>query len=245
MIPPMRALAFLLILLSCLSVFAEPVAGRGCRILFLDGPDSAPENLVLFDGVSSREVELPRMNFSPVYPIRAGAISLALLPGPPAAPANADAPRAIPAGAPAVAIAATITDFYLILTSDPSNRIAPVRMQVIDADAANFKRGQMLWFNLTDSKVGGIVGASKLLIQPNSRLILGQPATKQEDYHVNIHFQPPGGTRAEPLCETRWTHDPRSRSVFFILKPAGARIPRILGFPDFRGEVGSKPESGQ
>ena len=28
-------------------------------------------------------------------------------------------------------------------------------MQVINADAANFKRGQMLWFNLTDSKMGG------------------------------------------------------------------------------------------
>lgn len=182
------------------------------------------------------------MGFSSVYQISSGALSLAMLPSPPA-PAAAGAPPAIPADAPKAAIAETISDFYLIVSSDPANKVAPVKMRVINADAANFKRGQMLWYNLTDSKVGGIVGSRKLLVEPNSRLILDAPATSLEDYHVNIHFLPPGKQRPEPLCETNWSHDPRSRSVFFIFKPAGSLIPRILGFPDFRSEEDSQPEA--
>ena len=146
-----------------------------------------------------------------------------------------------PAGAPSAVIAESITDFYLLVTSDPANKVAPVKLQVIDADAANFKRGQMLWFNLTGSKIGGIVGARKLLVEPNSRVILDAPANGLEDYRVDIHYQPPGESRAEPLCETNWTHDPRSRSVFFILQPADSPIPRILGFPDFRVETKEEP----
>ena len=43
----------------------------------------------------------------------------------------------------------------------------------------------------------------------------------------------PGQQRAEPLCETNWSHDPRSRSVYFVVETGGI-LPRILGFPDFR-----------
>lgn len=226
-----RPLVFLMSLVLC-SPAAEKAA-RSCRILFLNAPDDAPEKLHLFDGAGSREVELTRMGFSPVYQVGAAATALALLPSaPPASKAGAAPP--VPEGAPVAALAESITDFYLIVTSDPANKVAPVKIQVIDAGAASFKRGQMLWFNLTDNKVGGAVGSRKLLLGPHSRLILDAPATGMEDYHVNIGFQPPGQTAAEPLCETNWSHDPRSRGVFFVLKPANSIIPRILGFPDFR-----------
>lgn len=228
----MRLPLFILLLVS-LATHAAEKSARSCRILFLNGPDDAPQKLHLFDGAGSQEVELTRMGFSPVYQVRSGALTLAMLPSPPA-PKAAGLPPAIPPDAPMAALAESTTDFYLIVSSNPVNKTAPVKMQVINADAANFKLGQMLWYNLTDSKVGGIVGSRRLLVEPNSRLILDAPAIGLEDYHVNIHFLPPGKQRPEPLCETNWSHDPRSRSVFFILKPPGGLIPRILGFPDFR-----------
>jgi hypothetical protein len=230
-----------ILLLASVTAHAAETASRTCRILFLNGPSDAPKTLYLSDGVSSQEVELPHMNFSPVYEIRSGALTLAMLPSPPV-PRAGTTPE-IPAEAPNAALTETITDFYLILSSDPDNKVAPVKIQVVNADVSNFKRGQMLWYNLTDTKVGGILGSRKLLIQPNSRLILDAPANGLEDYYVNIHFQPAGKTRAEPLCETRWTHDPRSRSVSFILKPTNSLIPRILCFSDFRTEKNSKPEA--
>lgn len=91
----------------------------------------------------------------------------------------------------------------------------------------------MLWLNLTENTIGGVVGSQKLIVKPNSRIILDPPANKQEDYHANIQFIPPGKERVEPLCETNWSHDPRSRSVYFVVNSGGI-LPRILGFPDFR-----------
>ena len=226
----MRAALFLLIL-SLVATAAEK-STRTCRILFIAAPESDLTTLYLFDGRTTQEVELTRMGFSPIYTISPEAVSLALMPtAPPTAPSSG---AVVPAGAPAAGIAASIRDFYLIVSSDPANKVTPVKMQVVDADAAHFKPGQMLWFNLTQNKVGGIVGTRKLAINPNSRLILDAPASSLEEYHVNIQFVAPGKERPEPLCETNWFHDHRSRSVLFILQPTGSNVPRIQGFPDFR-----------
>jgi hypothetical protein len=228
----MRAALFLLIL--SLAATAAEKSTRTCRILFIAAPESALKTLYLFDGKTAQEVELTRMGFSPVYKISPEAVSLALLPTAPPPATATSAAAVVPAGAPTARIAASIRDFYLIVSSDPANQVAPVKMQVVDADAAHFKPGQMLWFNLTQNKVSGIVGARKLAINPNARLILDAPSSRLEEYHVNIQFVAPGKERPEPLCETNWFHDPRSRSVLFILQPPGSIIPRIQGFPDFR-----------
>ena len=237
----MRIAILLALLFLCLSARAAEKSNRTCRILFLNAAEDSPEKLHLFDGLASQEVELTRMGFSPVYQIRSGDVTLAMLPKAPEAPAGASTAPVIPPDAPKAVIPAAMTDFYLLVSSDPANKIAPVKLQVINAAVSNFPRGHMLWFNLTDSKVGGIIGSGKLLIAPNSSTLLPPPATKMEDYHVNIHFIPPGKESPEPLCETNWTHDPRSRGVYFILKPAGSLVPRILGFPDFREATEEKP----
>jgi len=231
----MRSVLFLLFL--SLAATAAEKSARTCRILFIAAAGDVPATLHLFDGKTAQEVELTRMGFSPIYKISPEAVGLALLSTPPPATGAASG---IPEGAPTVRLAESIHDFYLIVSSDPSNQVAPVKMQVIDADVANFKHGQMLWFNLTKNKVGGIVGTRKLVIEPNARLILDAPASGLEEYHVNIHFVEPGKERAEPLCETNWFHDPRSRSVLFIMQPEGSMIPRIQGFPDFRSAVPAK-----
>lgn len=223
----------LLFFLLPTAVFAEKEAERTCRILFLDGPDAGLEKVQLFDGASCQEVELTRMGFSPIYQVRPGDLTLAMLDKPPAPATKPGDPPVIPPDAPKATLAAAISDFYLIVSSDPANKVVPVKIQVVNASAATFKPGQQLWFNLTGNKIGGILGSQKLVIDPNSRIILDAPSDKQEDYHVNIQFIPPGKQRAEPLCETNWSHDPRSRSVYFVTHNGGI-LPRILGFPDFR-----------
>lgn len=223
----------LLLFLFSLAAQAAETESRTCRIVFLNGPDDGPEKLHLFDGTSSREVELPRMGFSPTYKIAPGDLTLALLPAAPAPATAAGAPPVIPPDAPKASLAASITDFYLVVSSDPSNKIAPVKLQVINASAGTFKAGQMLWYNLTENRIGGIVGRQKLDMNSNSRTILDAPASTQEDYHVKIEFIPPGKQRPEPLCETNWSHDPRSRTVYFVIHNGGI-LPVILGFPDFR-----------
>lgn len=226
----------LLLLIVGLSAFTAEAASRTCRILFLSGPADAPEKLHLFDGTSSQEVELTRMGFSPVYSIAAGELSIALLPKPPPATPEPGATSVVPVGAPTAKISEDVADFYLLVSGDPANKVAPVKIQVINANADKFLLGHQLWFNLTDCRIGGLVGSRKLVVEPNARVILDPPTSGAEDYHVNIQFIPPGKERAEPLCETNWSHQPKARSVFFVLKPQGTMIPRILGFPDFRFE---------
>ena len=234
-----------IVLLLTLWLINPAMAGekstRSCRILFLSAPDDAPEKLHLYDGLASREVELTRMSFSPVYQIRDGDITLAMLTAPIKPPAKSEPLPVIPPDAPKAAVPAAIHDFYLLVTSDPTNKIAPIKLKVIDANASGFPRGHMLWFNLTDCRIGGVLGSRKLLLEPNSRIVSPPPVSKMEDYHVSIHFIPPDKKEPEPLCETNWSHDPRSRSVYFILKPPGSLIPRIMGFPDFREAAEESP----
>jgi hypothetical protein len=131
-------------------------------------------------------------------------------------------------------------DFYLLLASDPANPVAPVAIRLIDARADGFRSGKMLWFNLTENQVAGKLGTRTFRLQANSRAIVDAPADGPEDYPVLIQFLPPGKQVPEPLCETRWIHDPNSRSMFFVIKPDAGLVPRIIGVPDFR--AGEKEE---
>jgi len=227
---------FIITLFCALPLLAmgETKSGRTCRILFLGAPADAPEKLQLFDGQASQEVELPQMNLSPVYKLPAGELVIRLLTTAPLKPGEV-----IP-NAPKAAIPEAMTDFYLLVSSDPANKIVPVKLQVIDADAAKFRKGQMLWFNLTANSVGGQVGTEELAMAANSKTIVNAPASRNEDYNVNLSFRIPGNEVLYPLCETKWQHDTRSRSVLFVVSVDGGRTPRILGFPDYREEEKSK-----
>lgn len=230
----MRFLAILIGLLP-LASSAQEKGSRTCRVLFLGGGDTDAKTLHLFDGAASREVQLPRLNLSPVYPLPGGALTLRLL----AAPAVKDQP--VDPAAPSVAVGEGIGDFYLLVSPDPSNKTVPVRMQVIDATADRFKSGQMLWYNLTAHDVGGQVGTQKLAIKARSKVILDRPAAAAGDYNVNLSYRMTGKEALYPLCETRWVYDPASRIVLFIINEPGSRIPRVLGFPDHREETGKNP----
>jgi hypothetical protein len=220
--------SLLILLLATVPLHAQEAPEHTCRILFLDGPDSAPDTLYLFDGAEAQEVELPRMNFSQVYKLRPGNLTLTMLTAPP------EDPEELPAGAPTAQVPATTTDFYLLVTHNPANEVAPVRLQVIPAGQDKLKRGQMLWFNLTDNPIGGMVGSEKLALKAKSKMTLDAPARKRENYNVNLSFRIPGKEHIYPLCETQWLHDPRSRNLAFVLTKPGIRTPRVLVFPDYR-----------
>lgn len=231
----MSRLVLIFLHLFAASIFAANDPSRTCRILFLNAPENAPEKMYLSDGASALEVELARMSFSPVYEIRVEAEWLALLSSEPAG-SGAGRLAPIPENTPVVKLDSGVLDFYLIVTSDGRPEHPPLKLQVIRADGEDFGRGKMLWYNLTDHKVGGQLGKRKLLLGGRSRKVVDAPADEIEEYRVSLYFQPPGSDSAEPLCETAWSHDPRSRTVFFVIQPQGAMIPRVIGIPDFRGD---------
>ena len=136
---------------SCCSPSPPPPrnADRTCRILFLGAPDKAPEKLQLFDGAASREVELPRMSFSPVYQLRSGAGALALLPSLPA-PADGGSRRSSRRrpGPPSPKTSATSICSSSAIPPTPSCR-SECRSSTPTREPQAWPE---LWFNLTQTR---------------------------------------------------------------------------------------------
>ena len=225
---PMRHLLLIALCFPLLATAQDKPQKRTCRILFLNPPPNAPAKLFLFDGVASQEVELPEMNFSDVYQISGGDTNVHLLPG------AVLKPEEIPAGAPVQKLPAAITDFYIVVSGDPANKIAPVQFQIIDAGPEKFRKGQMMWYNLTTHTVGGQLGNQKLAMNRQSRVIVDAPASGEEDFDVKLFYAIKGDPKVHPICETKWLHDPRSRMVMFVSGGAQAATPQIACFKDFR-----------
>lgn len=226
----MRFLILFTLLLAALPLAAQKKNGnaRTCRILYLHAPAGAPTKLHLFDDKTSQEVDLPRMNLSKPYTMPPGRLNLRMVSKPVANPIK------LPENAPNVVIPANMRDFYLLVSSNPKNTVAPVHMQVINAKTARFSNGQILWLNISPHLVKGMVGSQKIRLPPRSRRIMKSPARKRENYPVDLSFMITGDKRTHPLCETSWLHDPRSRMIAFVFTEKGRRTPRVLAFPDFR-----------
>lgn len=225
---------FLLFLLLAVPVLAkETPAKRTCRLLFLNAPPNAPKEIYLYDGVETRKVELPSMNLSDVYPVSGDAPAVRLL----AAPVKK--PEELPTGAPTAKLGENVRDFFIIVAPDPKNKVVPLQMQIIDAGGAKFGKGRMMWYNLTDDAIAGMLGKQKLALKPHSRAILEPPATGQESYPVELFYQAPGG-QVQPISRTQWLHDPRSRMLMFIHGGANGVAPQVTGFKDFRIEEEKK-----
>ncbi len=230
----MKPLLNILLLLLPVAAFAQTEkSGHTFRILFFDPPAGAPDTLYLYDGKEAREVELPRMNFSPVYELPEGPLKLSLLPERPVNPGE------IPMGAPCATVPESVVDFYLLVTSDETNKVAPVAMHVVNA--GGLRAGQMLWFNLSKKTIGGTVGSERLLIQPGQHMLLKAPAKANGSYPVSLAFRIPDDPNHYPLTETYWRYDSQSRSVVFIHSHANGRTPRVEGFADYR----PPPETAQ
>lgn len=210
------------------STFGQVTVERTCRILFPDRPLGAPQELYLFDGISSQKVELPGKNLSPIYKLPPGILTLYLLPAP------ADDPKTVSPAAPSVALTEAHTDFYLIVSSDPENKIAPVSISVVDANGALFGSGQMLWINQTDKTITGNLGSEKITLKPNSREVIKEPRNGTGNYPVNLNFLIEGNDFVHPLCETQWNHTPQNRVIVFVIPEKKRRAPRVFAFPDFR-----------
>lgn len=227
----MRIFFALLPLVVCGTSFAleQPSkASRTCRILFVAAPEDAPKTLYLNDGTKTQQVELPSLNFSDVYKLAPGNITLRLFPSLPTEQ------QPIPEGAPSGAVRETIEDCYLLLVSDPKNPVAPLKCQVVDANPAGFRSGQMMWLNLTPYLVGGQLGSRTLRLMPNSQSIVDSPKDGAGTYPVKIGYDPGDDKKAAMIVSTQWPHNPGGRNVIFVMMLPNSNIPRIKGYSDSR-----------
>lgn len=211
---------------------AQEATHRNCRIVFPGRPADAPKRLHLFDGTSSQEIELPSMNLSPVYNLPAGAMHLKLLTSKP------EDSESVPPDAPSIEIPENYHDFYLIVSRDPENKIAAVKLKAINIETANLKLGQTLWINHTDQTIEGKLGDRILSLGPDSSKILDAPFINKSGptrgyYHASFTYLVRGMETFEPITEQQWWHDATCRHLGFI-EHSGGKLPKIYVFRDFR-----------
>ena len=184
--------------------------------------------VLLLAGVGLEVEQLPGLLPACVYDLPAGKLDIALVPTP------VSNPKDVSPEAPKATIEASATDVYLVITSEPANLIAPVKIQVVDATQESDTKGRMIWFNLTSNTVKGKVGTQELSLGPNVELVLPLPAEKAGEYPVDLMFQIPDKDADYPLCETKWSHDGLDSNLFVIVVKSDSRTPRIMAFPDHR-----------
>lgn len=211
-----------------LLILGQTASARTCRIVFLDRPTDAPNTLHLFDGTTSQEVALPGMNLSPVYNLPSGIINLRLL------PAKVEDPKTVSPDAPSIEISEDYTDFFLIVSSNPDNKIAPVSIKAFSPNNNAFKLGQMLWINLTDKTITGEIGEQSLSLNAESSAIVEAPRNDIGDYPIILNYLIEGKGDPYAICETRWQHNPASRAVVIVSSNKGRKAPRVSSFSDFR-----------
>ena len=200
----MRFLLFVLIASLChqASSIAQEPSKRTCRILFLAAPADAPKTLFLSDGGTAQEIELPSMNFSKVYALAPGDITLTML----AAKPVPNEP--LPAAAPKAVVREAQQNLYLLVASDPANKIAPVRFQVINADADGFK---------TASCCGSTSAPTSLAARSAARPSTSRPMRRP--------FSRPRPTKAEITTSRSATFPPAPSARNRCVKPCGCMIP--------------------
>lgn len=221
------------LLIACLFFTTLPASSqevekkRTCRILYVERPGDAPTEAYLFDGVQSHKVLLPSLNFSRVIELPKGDITVGLI------PYGIDDPEAFPDGAPTVKIPEQQTDLYLLLSSDPKNKVLPVRIKAININNKNLKPGHTLWINLSKHKIAAKLGKENVMIPPMKITISPPPLTTSGYFLAHFLYQPDSKGKFLPIMKKSWWFDATSKNLGLIIDSSG-RLPKIFTLRDRR-----------
>lgn len=206
---------------------AQTKGKRICRIVFPERPNDAPKVAYIFDGKKSLAVTLPSMNFSEVIELPSGELTLLMT------SSEITDPENLPPGAPMLRIAEGVGDFYILVTPDPPNATLPLKMNLVDTGGGKLKPGETLWFNLTEHRIVGKLGESRMSVNPKGRTVSASPVKASGYYRAELGYQRGGEGAFHRITEQHWWHDTGSRHVGFMVN-TGGKLPRIYYFRDFR-----------
>jgi hypothetical protein len=167
------------------------------------------------------------MNFSRVIAIRRGEVTLVLT------PEKITDPKNVPADAPRLQIPEDVKEFYILMTPDTSNKVLPLRMNLVNTSDGKLMPGQTLWFNLTNHRVVAKLGDAKMSVSPKSTTVSKDPTPESGYYKAEFALQPQGTGSFRKIAEQHWWHDAESKHVGFIVD-TGGRLPKIYFYRDFR-----------
>ncbi|NQX00787.1 hypothetical protein HQ447_09005 [bacterium] len=211
----------LLFAAAAITALSLSASARSLTAIYFRGPENAPKQVYLNSPAGSFALPLPRTNLGGFIKIPAGDLTLQV---------TLEAPgkdHPLPANAPTVSVPAAWTDVILLFAHNPKDPVFPFVVSALNTSLSNFKPGEMLFFNRTDTTIGGKIGDRTLKVAPGQSAKIESPVTAEGDYPVSIGYVPAGAEKAKPLALTSWRHEAAVRQLFFILPETDRGIPRI------------------
>ncbi|MEP4077171.1 hypothetical protein [Haloferula sp.] len=195
-------------------------AERVGKILYYNGSESAPKSAFIYEnGKPFAEQELPRWHFSPAMEVGNGDLILTFLAKP------LEEGQGIPALAPKVKIPQDWKKFLLLVFPDEKNSYFPIKVSAINASSNAYKEGDLYFVNYSKATVFGHIGEKKLVLKPNSKMILSDALSGGSgdcaavlDYFVDDKSKP------QRFIRQTWSHSSKIRRMIFVLPKKGGGI---------------------
>ena len=116
-----------------------------------------------------------------------------------------------------------------MVSEDLENTVLPITLNAIDASDDVFGPGELLFINFSEIGVFGMVGDKKLLLKPKGTALISNPASKREDYDVQLDSVESTIETRRWLLRQQWRHQPKQRYVVFALPMPKPRVAKIYG----------------
>jgi len=210
------------VLLITSSVSAERVA----RIMYYGASKAAPKTAFVYDqSGASQAVELNRHHFSDSFEIPSGDIVLQFI------SKELSEDQLMPETAPRLKIPKEWKKVLIMVSEDRENTVFPISLNSSDASDDVFGPGELLFINFSDIAIFGMVGDKKLVLKPQATVVISNPASKKEDYYVQLDSVESTIETRRWFLRQRWRHQPEQRYVAFVIPMPKPRVVKIYATP--------------
>jgi hypothetical protein len=223
----LRTLILKTALLSVVLLITSSVsADRVARIMYYGASKAAPKTAFAYDqSGASQVVELGRHHFSDSFEIPSGDIVLRFVSK--ALPDD----QPVPETAPGLKIPKEWKKVLIMVSEDLENTVFPITLNAIDASDDVFGPGELLFINFSEIAIFGMVGDKKLVLKPETTALISNPASKREDYYVQLDSVESTIETRRWFLRQRWRHQPEQRYVAFVIPLPKPRVAKIYATP--------------
>jgi hypothetical protein len=110
-------------------------------------------------------------------------------------------------------------DFIILL--EPAG--ATYKIHVVNGKEPRFGADSVLFFNASETTLGGTLGATRVLIKPRVAVFAKAPPRGEKPYYQVTFYRPDEG-KARPFANTRWPHRESGRCYVFFYRNAVGRL---------------------
>lgn len=218
-----QAMKYTYLLTAILCIAIHPLSAGEFRTLCFFGSGTAKEVHHL-ENATITKTDLPTKNFSKSYQFTAGVPILFGRPNP------EEAGTLIPYLA--VTPPAGVQDLILLFfpTEDPE---APLKVIPIDGSWNEFKRGELMFLNVSSMNVSAVLGKTRFILESGTPKKISGPEPDDKDgdyYYVTIRSQEKKSWR--PLYKGYWPLDEKVRRFVFVFDDTKNDTVRLMGVPD-------------